>query len=104
LTIPFKVTRDSKYYLFARVNCPSADDDSFWMKVDDGKFAQANGLGTTDWQWVKLTDMKLKPGEHSLAIAYREDGALLDRIAVTTYPFGPAGIESLKANAKKSGQ
>ena len=94
LTIPFKVTRDTKYYLFARVNCPSADDDSFWVKIGDGEFASANGLGTNGWEWVKLSMVHLKPGEHTLTMAYREDGALLDEIGITTYPFGPSGLEA----------
>lgn len=89
LTIPFAVTRDAKYYLFARLQCPSADDDSFWIKIDDGDFATANGLRTTGWQWVKLTSVELSAGAHTLTMTYREDGANIDQIAVTTYPFGP---------------
>ncbi len=96
LTIPFTATQDAKYYVHARVNCPSADDDSFWLKIDDGAFSAVNGLGTKDWEWVKLTAIELEPGEHTLTIAYREDGALLDAIGFTTYPFGPAGLKSTK--------
>lgn len=98
LTLPFKVTRDTKYYLFARVRCPSADDDSFWVKIDDGKYASANGLGTNGWEWVKLNSVQLKPGEHKLTMTYREDGALLDKIGITTYPFGPSGLEEVKVD------
>jgi hypothetical protein len=90
------VLRDAKYYLFARVNCPSANDDSFWVKIDDGSFTQANGLGTKGWEWVKLSSANLKPGEHMLTMTYREDGALLDKIAITTYPFGPSGLEKIE--------
>ena len=100
LTMPFKVTRDAKYYLFAQVNCPSADDDSFWLKVDDEKFAAANGLGTNGWEWVKLNSVRLKPGEHTLIMTYREDGALLDKTCIATYPFGPTGLEAAKVDAK----
>ena len=96
LTIPFTTTKDTKYYLHARVNCPTADDDSFWLKVDDEDFVAANGLGSNGWEWVKLTAMKLGPGKHSLTIKYRENGALLDRIGVTTYPFGAEGLEIAK--------
>ncbi len=98
LEIPFEVTRDATYYLFARVSCPSADDDSFWVKIDDEAFKQANGLGTTGWEWVKLSGTNLNPGEHTLTIVYREDGAMLDRIAFTTYPFGPSGLDAAKAD------
>ena len=94
LRVPFRVTQDAKYYLFVRVNCPSADDDSFWVKLDDGPFAMANGLRTNGWEWVKLDAINLEPGEHTLTMTYREDGAKLDRIGLTTYVFGPAELES----------
>lgn len=90
--ISFEVTRDAKYYVFARVDCGSADDDSVWVKVDDRDFAVANGLRTSGWEWVKLSTANLTPGTHQLTLAYREDGAKIDRIAVTTYVYGPAGL------------
>ncbi len=92
LQIEFKVTRDAKYYLFARVNCPTADDDSFWVKINDGKFSASNGLRTVGWEWVKLDSMKLKPGKQTLTMTYREDGAMIDKIGITTSPFGPSGL------------
>ncbi|KAA5538648.1 glycoside hydrolase family 10 [Roseiconus nitratireducens] len=94
LTVPFTTTKNAKYYLHARVNCPTADDDSFWLKIDDEDFVAANGLGTNGWQWVKLTAAKLDPGKHTLVIKYRENGALLDKIGITTYPFGAEGLEA----------
>ena len=102
LTIPFEVTHDAKYYLFGRLNCPSADDDSFWLKVDDGKYATSNGLGTKGWEWVKLSSVQLSPGEHRLSIAYREDGAMIDKLCVTSYPFGPAALEDAQRKANKA--
>jgi hypothetical protein len=92
--IPIRVSRNTKYYIFARVNCPTADDDSFWIKVDDGEFVVANGLRTGGWDWVKLTSSELTPGEHTLMIAYREDGARVDKIGVTTYVYGPAELSA----------
>jgi hypothetical protein len=86
------VTRNAKYYVFARVNCPTADDDSFWIKIDDGSYQPANGLRTAGWDWVQLTQATLVPGEHTFAIAYREDGAMIDRLCVTTHPFGPVDL------------
>lgn len=100
----FKTKEEKKYYLFARVNCPSADDDSFWVKVDDRQFEKANGLGTQGWRWVKLGMMELDAGQHRLEMAYREDGAQLDKIAITTYPFGPDKLKSAKLNTTHSGR
>jgi hypothetical protein len=88
---------NTKYYLFARVNCPSANDDSYYMKIDDGPFVTVNGLGTVGWQWYPLTKFwsavgqttELTAGDHTLTITYREDGALLDKICITSYIYGP---------------
>lgn len=99
IMIPFEATKNAKYYIFARVNCPTSDDDSFWLKINDGAFSAVNGLGTKGWEWVKLSAVALKPGKHSLMITYRENGAKLDRIGITTYPFGPAGLASEEVNA-----
>lgn len=98
IQIPFTVSKDATYYLFARVNCPSADDDSFWVKIDDGEFATSNGLRTVNWDWVQLSSAKLNAGDHTLTIAYREDGALLDKVCVTTYIYGPSGLGEPAAN------
>ena len=64
------------------------------MKFDDGNFASANGLGTNGWEWVKLNNVQLKPGEHTLTMTYREDGALLDKIGITTYPLWTVWVGS----------
>lgn len=93
LQVPFQVTKNAKYYLFARVNCPSADDDSFWLKVDDGAFQAANGLRTTGWDWVQLASAELKSGEHHLTMTYREDGALIDKLCITNYVYGPNDLQ-----------
>ena len=104
VTIPFTTTKDAKYYIHARVNCPSADDDSFWIQIDDEAFAMANGLGTKGWQWVKLSAFKPKIGKHTLTIKYRENGALLDRIRITTYPFGADALDAADADSKSKMQ
>jgi hypothetical protein len=102
--IPFTVSRNAKYYLFARVNCPSADDDSFWVKIDGGEFKAANGLRTTDWDWVQLTNTELTAGEHTLTLTYREDGALIDKIGITTYVYGPSDLGADAINISEGTQ
>jgi len=89
---PFTITKDSTYYLYARLNCPSADDDSFWIQADDSDFKMYNSLVTSGWQWVLLDSFDLAPGEHNLNISYREDGARLDKICLTNYLETPIGM------------
>ena len=92
IVIPFAVDTTDKYDLYARVNCPTYDDDSFWIKMDDGEYELNNGLVTSGWGWVNLGEYLLTEGEHNLTIGYREDGALLDKIAISNKLYAPAGM------------
>lgn len=92
ITISFTASKDTTYNLFLRLNCPSADDDSFWMKLDNGAFVACNGLTTSGWAWLKITSFVLKKGQHKITIGYREDGAMLDKICISSYGTIPTGI------------
>jgi len=92
ITIPFAVTKNSTYYIFGRVNCPTSDDDSYWVKVDDGTFLNCNGLKTNGWEWMNLNSYPLTKGSHTLTVGYREDGACLDKICITNYMLAPTGM------------
>ncbi|MCA9061211.1 MAG: hypothetical protein KDA85_22010, partial [Planctomycetaceae bacterium] len=101
IALSFLVKRQAKFYVFARVKCPTADDDSFWVKVDDRDFTAANGLRTTGWDWVQLTNAELAAGEHTLTLTYREDGALIDKIGITTDVFGPEDMGEEAVNVSQ---
>jgi hypothetical protein len=92
IVIPFTIEKDANFYLFGRLNCPTADDDSFWIKMDHGQYEMANGLGTNGWEWVRINGYVLTKGKHTLTIAYRENGALLDKICISSYPYAPEGF------------
>lgn len=92
IQLPFSVDTTGTFDLYARLNCPTADDDSYWMKIDAGNYQMFNGLGTAGWQWVKLESYTLEAGEHTLFISYREDGALLDKLCFTNYSTAPDGL------------
>ncbi|MFC1619665.1 T9SS type A sorting domain-containing protein [Candidatus Neomarinimicrobiota bacterium] len=40
----------------------------------------------------KINDFTLTEGEHTLTIAYREDGAELDKISISNAAFAPSGM------------
>ncbi|WP_071885485.1 glucuronyl esterase domain-containing protein [Rufibacter tibetensis] len=84
VVFPFTVDSAATYNFVARLNAPSANDDSYWIKVDNGPFVTVNGLATSGWQWMRLTSANLTVGQHAFTIAYREDGAHLDKLLVTT--------------------
>lgn len=88
-----------EYTLYSRLNNATYNDDSFWVKVDDGEFVLHNGLVTRVWNWVSLGSFELAEGEHTIVIGYREDGAKLDKIALTTDLAPPLneGAEAVNA-------
>lgn len=49
--------------------------------IDDASVKEVNGDG---WRWVKLRDSTLSVGTHTLTVAYRDGGAKLDKMLITT--------------------
>jgi len=92
IVIPFSVDTSGNFAVFARLNDPTYDDDSYWVKMDDGEFVMYNGLVTSGWQWLKYNDYMLTEGDHTLTIGYREDGTKLDKICITNSGIAPTGM------------
>lgn len=92
ISIPFTATKDTTYNLYTRINCPTADDNSFWLKLDNGGFVAVDGLTTSGWAWIKITSFFLTKGQHKITIGYREDGAMLDKICISSYGTPPTGF------------
>ena len=88
----FIITKDTTYYVFARVYCSNSKDDSYWLKVDNGNYVKYDNLITTGWQWVRLASADLSAGEHTVAIAYSEDGAKFDKLCISDLSYVPYGL------------
>ncbi len=88
ISFPFTVTSDTSFYLYGLVNCPTTHD-SYWVKMDDEPFVGVYSLGTIGWQWKEFTKFELTAGDHTLNIAYREEGAKLDKICISTFHYPP---------------
>lgn len=91
VSLGFSVKEAGNYFVYGRLNCPTADDDSFWMKVDDEPYIMVNGLRTSGWEWMLLATHQFEPGDHVLKIAYREDGAKLDKLSISNDRRRPEG-------------
>jgi hypothetical protein len=98
-TLQFQVRHAGAFKLWGRLIAPTRADDSFWLQVDDGPWIQWNDIPAgAGWHWAELVDDRasraptfdLAAGSHTLTVAYREDGAKLDRLLVTSDPaFSP---------------
>jgi hypothetical protein len=103
ISLPFSIDTSGTFNLYARINCPSADDDSYWIKMDGGDFTMVNGVGTSGWQWVNFNSYTLTAGEHTFYITYREDGAKLDKICISNYSTSPEDFGNEAINACNGG-
>ena len=92
LTTLFTVASADTYYVYARVLCPTWDDDSYWVSVDAPLSDFVNGLQTDSWDWKELFSGHLQAGQHRLNLAGREDGAYIDKLCITANPQPPTGM------------
>lgn len=97
------------YNIWARVRAPNADDDSFWIKIDDGEWYNWNGIGGGDtWVWDFVGNAStpnayvLDTGYHTLYVGYRESGADLDKLYVTNTGQLPAELGGDAFNCQKN--
>ena len=106
------------YHLFLRLDAPSDDDNSVWVRVDDGKWmkmwkdAAGNNLLTNGFEWHKVNDdgknvvFNLPVGQHTITLANRESGTMLDKLNLSlssTLPVGE-GVAALNCIPDQSAQ
>jgi len=95
------VTAPGLYRILARVYAANGADDSFWIRVDNGTWYNWNDWNTdSNWKWLPVEDndngntlvkWNLLPGNHTIDIAYREDGARIDKLHLTINGTTPTG-------------
>ena len=107
LVYRFTVTEGGLYKIWGRTLAPTADDDSFWIKVNDGHWINWNGIqGGSTWQWDDVHSLSnnntmtynLEPGEHTLYVCYRENGAAIDKFYITNTGKTPTGMGEAAEN------
>ncbi|MEM1121667.1 MAG: collagen-binding domain-containing protein, partial [Bacteroidota bacterium] len=101
VSFTFELASAGDYSIFGRVITPSGTDDSFWVRANGGTWYKWNDIdGNNSWSWQQVHDadngkadvaFPLSAGENTVDIAYREDGALLDKIVVTNAATAPTG-------------
>jgi hypothetical protein len=104
INFSFSVSQSGTYRVFARVLTPTANDDSWWVRMDGGSWIVWNNIAATSWTWAQFTNtFDLSAGSHTLTFAYREDGAQLDKINITTSTTAPTGAGSTASNLCSTG-
>lgn len=107
LIFDFHISESGVYKLWGRTKTPSANDDSFWIRMDEGSWVNWNGIPAgSSWQWDDVHDQSggpvvtysLDTGSHKLAVCYREDGAGLDKLTLTNTGIIPSGFGGAAEN------
>ncbi len=91
------------YYLYVRLDAADNSRNSFWIKVDNGhwlkfwKLRDGRNMITNGFEWRKVTDdtrevaLDLSAGTHTIIVANRETGTLLDKVLLSRRDFQPVG-------------
>ncbi|MEV4111185.1 glycosyl hydrolase family 28 protein [Nonomuraea sp. NPDC049695] len=87
-TLAFDLPRGGTFAVWARVIAANDGDDSFWVRSGTGTWSNWNNIPIgTSWHWAKLPiTYDLAAGARTITFAYREDGARLDRVAISSDP------------------
>ncbi|WP_168797499.1 PKD domain-containing protein [Neolewinella litorea] len=91
----FNSPATSKYKLFARINAPTNGDDSYWVRINGGSWIKwysgiTQGGGFT-WNRLPGDAFQLTAGSNTIDFAYRENGAMLDKLYLTDTNSTPSG-------------
>lgn len=104
LMADFNVEEANTYYVYARLSCPSYDDDSYYVSMDNGSWDMVNGLFTGGaWEWLNIYKGHLAAGTHRLGITSREDGACMDKICITTSSMPPTTMGGVPTDVETQG-
>jgi beta-lactamase regulating signal transducer with metallopeptidase domain len=107
----FRVSKNGKYHIWARVMAESGSENSFWIRVNDKPWILLNGFKKDgSWKWEQVYDYRggagpvvfdLKKGSHTVEIAHRERNAGLDEIVITDIPgFYPRALDTHRAGSE----
>ena len=99
------VAKAGDYYLFARVDAPSASSDSYWVRVNGSPWIKwYTGFETgRGFQWNALTNaLALRVGSNRIDFAYREPNTKLDKIVLSTEDNEPDGQGEAGSNCGSS--
>lgn len=109
-----KVAEAGEQQLYFRINAPDGGRNSIWVRINNGnwmKFWEELGgaqLLTNGFEWRQLTDdgraitMMLTEGVHTVTVANREPGTMLDKVFMSASAEQPTGMGPQSHNCSAS--
>ena len=107
LSYTFDITTAGDYKVWGRAFTTSANDDSFWVRMDGASWIKWNAIPTGSWLWDDIHDsdnsgvavtFNLTAGSHTLDIAFREPGAKIDKLYISSTGVAPTGTGQAATN------
>ncbi|NOU63430.1 carbohydrate-binding protein [Paenibacillus sp. LMG 31461] len=93
LKYDLEVTNGGSFYIYLLSQGPDGSSDSFNVAVDAGSNYQVTTGSAGSWAWKKpSSSISLSTGTHTLYIKVREDGAMVDKIALSKTSSTPSGL------------
>ena len=91
------------YRLFGRVKVGNGDEDSFWVRINDGEWlnwSQGFTQGVFVWSEVAGSPLELPDGTTTIEILFREPKAMLDKLYLAKDGVMPNGLgqEAINCN------
>ena len=98
-------TEGGTFLLYARVNAPSGQEDSYWVRINGGPWQRWwQGLTTTanafTWKAFTFNSFRLADGSNTIDFAFREGRTKLDKIYVTKTASAPSGQGATASNCE----
>lgn len=82
--ISFTLSQTANVRFDVQASMPTANDDSFYYKLDAGSWVTQNNVFGSGWRtYTPTTFNNLPAGSHTLRLLRREDGAQLDKVVLT---------------------
>ncbi|NJB86501.1 hypothetical protein GGR26_002269 [Lewinella marina] len=92
------------YKVFARISAPTNGDDSFWVRINGGSWIKwYQGIvqgGGFNWNRLPGNSHQLEAGTNTIDFAFREDGAMLDKLYLTGSNTVPSGMGGTATNCQ----
>ncbi|MCP9235896.1 PKD domain-containing protein [Lewinella sp. JB7] len=90
------------YRLFARISAPGPDNDSYWVRVNEGPWLRwRDGIrrdGSYAWNRYRDHLLSLTDGDNTVDFAYRESNTELDKIHLNLTGEMPTGLGLTASN------
>ena len=94
--------RTGRYYFYGRARGASPNDDSFWIRINQGRWVRWAGDIPTDnvfaWTEVTTSPFILEQGFNIIDIAFRENGSELDKLHINFEPVTPTDFGEASIN------